>query len=188
MYISYKEKNITEEERKKHNKNFINQKLIEEQEYFDNMFKGIDDNIILDENQRKIILTDEKYQMVIAGAGSGKTTTISAKVNYIIDKLKIKDEEIIVISFTNKAVEELDSRINKDFGHKVKIMTFHKLGYEIIKENTDKPPKIITENSIIKEYIEKEVINHHKTLKNFLDLYIYYFDISEEIFFFSKLW
>jgi DNA helicase-4 len=155
MYISYKEKNITEKERKKNNNNYIKRNLIKEKQYFDNMFKYVDKNIELDENQRRIILTDEKYMMVIAGAGSGKTTTITAKVNYLIEKQKIKDEEIIIISFTNKAVDELKNRINKDFKHNVKVTTFHKLGYEIIKENTLNPPKIINDNKIIKEYIEK---------------------------------
>lgn len=186
MYISYKEKNIKESERKQHNKNYIKNKLIEEKEYFDNMYKKIDNNIILDENQRKIILTDEKYTMVIAGAGSGKTTTISAKVNYLIEKQKIKDEEIIIISFTNKAVDELKKRINIDFKHNVNITTFHKLGYEIIKSNVNHQPRITKDNSIIKEYIEKEIINNPKTLKEFLELYIYYFDISEEILIFKN--
>lgn len=185
MYISYNEK-IENTERKLQNEKFIQHKLIEEKEYFDNMFKNIDNNIKLDEDQRRIILTDEKYLMVIAGAGSGKTTTISAKVNYLIEKQKIKDDEIIVISFTNKAVEELNLRINKDFNHKVKVTTFHKLGYEIIKQNCQIPPKIISENNIIKDYIEKEVINKPKILKTFIDLYIYYFNISEEMILFSN--
>lgn len=157
MYISYKEKNITEEQRKKQNEKYIKQKLIEEKKYFDNMFKEIDQNIKLDENQRRIILTDEKYTMVIAGAGAGKTTTITAKVNYLIEKQKIKDEEIIIISFTNKAVDELKNRINKDFKHNVNITTFHKLGYQIIRENKKNPPKINTDNQIIKECIQKEL-------------------------------
>ncbi len=157
MYISYNEKRITEEDRKKHNKKYIETKMKEEKEYFDNMFKKIDKNIKLDENQRKIILTDEKYTMVIAGAGSGKTTTITAKVNYLIEKQKIKDEEIIIISFTNKAVEELKKRINCDFKHNVDIMTFHKFGYKIIKENQKMPPKINNNDDIIKRIIYKKL-------------------------------
>ena len=123
------------------------------------MYKNIDNKIILDENQRRIVLTDEINQMVIAGAGTGKTTTICAKVNYLIEKQKIKDDEIIVISFTNKAVEELNTRINKDFKHHIKIVTFHKLGYEIIKAK--KNPGITTGDSIIRKYI-KETKNKTK--------------------------
>ena len=180
-YITYKESTTSEKKRREHNQIYIKENLIKQKEYFDNMFSTIDSNIKLDEEQRKIILTDEDYVMVIAGAGSGKTTTISAKVNYLIEKKKIKDEEIMVISFTNKAVKELNERINKDFKHNVKIVTFHKFGYEIIKNNATNPPKIIKNNTeIIKKYIEKELINNEKKLKQFLNLYIYYFDISEE--------
>ena len=145
------------------------------------MFKKIDENIKLDEEQIKIILTDEDNQMVIAGAGSGKTTTITAKVNYLIEKKNIKDEEILIISFTNKAVNELRERINKDFKHNVKIQTFHKFGYNIIKNNQTNPPKIETENEkIIKKYIEQELLTDKKQLKRLLDFFLYYFEISEE--------
>lgn len=186
-YMSYKNKTLDEKQRQQHNKKYINQELVKQKEYFDNMFKNIDNNIKLDEEQRKIILTDEDYTLVIAGAGSGKTTTISAKVDYLIKKQNIKDEEIIIISFTNKAVEELQSRINSDFKHNVTIQTFHKFGYQIIKNNQKKPPKIITDNQqIIKEYIEQELIKNKKLLKQFLDLYIYYFEIDEEYIIFNN--
>ena len=186
-YITYKNKTLEESERKQHNKKYIEQQLIQNKTYFDDMFKDIDNNIKLDDDQRKIILTDEDYTLVIAGAGSGKTTTITAKVNYLIEKQNIKDEEILVISFTNKAVQELTTRINKDFKHNITIQTFHKFGYEIIKNNQKPIPKIITNNeTIIKEYIEKELINNKQLLNQFLDFYIYYFEISEEIILFNN--
>ena len=134
-YISYSESKISEEKRKQNNQKYIEQELIKQKQYFDEMFKKIDSNIILDEEQRKIILTEEDNLMVIAGAGTGKTTTITAKVNYLIEKLNIKEEEIIIISYTNKAIQELKQRINIDFKHKVDIMTFHKFAYKIIKKN-----------------------------------------------------
>lgn len=171
-YMSFRESNISEEQRQKHNKKYIKEKLKTEKEYFDEMYKKIDETIKLDENQRKIILTDEDHIMVIAGAGSGKTTTITAKVNYLIEKQNIKDQEIVVITFTNKAVEELKERINKEFKHNIKIITFHKLGYEIIKDNTKQPPKINNNKSeilknIIKNKIEQNPEIAIKLLKYF---------------------
>src|SRR5574344_485929 len=58
-----------------HNNKYIEDKLIEYKDYFDHMFDYIDTAIKLDEEQRKAILIDEDYSLVIAGAGSGKTTT-----------------------------------------------------------------------------------------------------------------
>ena len=182
MYISYRNSNMSEIERKKHNEEYIKSRLKTQKDYFDNMFKKIDENIILDNEQRKIILTDEDNLMIIAGAGAGKTTTICAKVNYLIEKQNIDDKEIIIISFTNKAVQELQERINIDFGHNVKISTFHKFGYEIIKNNTKNPPKIIQNTEqIITKYIKENIINDKKRLNKFIDLYINYFDIDEDI-------
>ena len=51
---------------KRHNSNYINRKLIEHKEYFDNMFKNIDENILLDDNQRKAIICEENNLLVIA--------------------------------------------------------------------------------------------------------------------------
>jgi DNA helicase-4 len=53
-----------------------------------------------DLQQRTAIITDEDNNLIIAGAGSGKTTTIVGKVKYIIDRYKAKPEEILLISFT----------------------------------------------------------------------------------------
>lgn len=120
------------------NKEFIENKLIEYKSYFDNIFQDVDSNILLDEEQRKAILMDEDYSLVIAGAGSGKTTTMTAKAKYLIEKCNIKPEEIVVLSFTNKAIEELDTRINDDFKLGVNVKTFHKLGLEILKDRSGK--------------------------------------------------
>ena len=50
--------------------------------------------------------------LVIAGAGAGKTTTVAAKVKYLVEKKGIRPDQILVISFTNKAVGELQDKKN----------------------------------------------------------------------------
>ena len=102
-YISLKEykkyyTKIPIDELKKHNTKFINDKIIEYKDYFDQMFRDIDPNVKLDEEQIKAVLVDEDYEMVIAGAGSGKTTTMSAKVKYLVEKRQIDPTQIIMIS------------------------------------------------------------------------------------------
>lgn len=54
------------------NKKYIEKKLVEEKEYFDYVFEECSPNIRLDEEQRIAILTDEGYNLVIAGVGTGK--------------------------------------------------------------------------------------------------------------------
>ena len=72
-----------------HNERFVRSKLAEYKNYFDKLFHAIDPAIILDEEQRRAVLTDEDYCLVIAGAGAGKTTTMAAKVKYLVDKLNV---------------------------------------------------------------------------------------------------
>lgn len=89
---------------------------------------------LLDENQIKAVISESKSLMILAGAGSGKTTTVAAKIKYLVKYKNIDPEKILVISFTNKAVSELDDIVNKEFKLNVKVNTFHKLGYELLKK------------------------------------------------------
>ncbi len=112
----------------------LNKMYSDNRDYFDNMYKGIDDNIHLDEEQCKAILADEKYSLIIAGAGTGKTTTMVSKVKYLVDKKNADPEKILVMSYTRKATEEIANRIEENFGLPVYVTTFHSLGYDYIKE------------------------------------------------------
>lgn len=102
-------------------------------DYFKNMFKGIDDNIVLDDEQIRAILSDEDSTLIIAGAGTGKTTTMTAKVKYLVDIKKVDPSKILVMSYTKKATQELEKRILGDFNLPAHITTFHSLGYEYIR-------------------------------------------------------
>ena len=123
-----------------YNDAILNKLYLENKEYFENMYKGIDDNIHLDEEQCKAIIADEKYSLIVAGAGTGKTTTMTSKVKYLVDKKNANPERILVMSYTRKATEEIASRIQDYFGLPVNVTTFHSLGYEYIKQifNTKK--------------------------------------------------
>lgn len=68
--------------------------------------------------------------LLIAGAGSGKTTTILKRIEYLIESNIFKIDEILVISFTNKSVDDLKKRCK----YQVNIKTFHKLAMEILEE------------------------------------------------------
>lgn len=111
-----------------YNNNVLQKEYIKYKDYFENMYKGIDDNICLDEEQIKAILADEDYSLIIAGAGTGKTTTMASKVKYLVDIKKVEPSKIAVMSFTKKATEELEQRIVGDFQIPVNVTTFHSLG------------------------------------------------------------
>ena len=156
------------------NKLFIDNKLNEYKEYFDNMFIDIDPNIVLDEEQRRAILIDEDYSLIVAGAGSGKTTTMAAKAKYLVDKRKVDPKTIILLAFTNKAADELRERIVEGFGLNIDILTFHKLGMKFLRRLAKEP--ILAKNeyyldTIIIEYIKTTIFKDKKRLRNFVDAF-----------------
>ena len=93
------------------NEAYLAARLIEEKEYLDHILKDVDPVIRLDDDQRRVVLSDEDYSLVVAGAGAGKTTTVAAKVKYLVEKQGIDPSQILIISFTNKAVKELRDKI-----------------------------------------------------------------------------
>ena len=80
-----------------------------------------------DKYQLEAIKSD-KNTLLIAGAGAGKTYTIVEKIKYLVVEKNIKPCEILVISFTNKSVNDLKKKIS----YNVDIMTFHKLAVSIL--------------------------------------------------------
>ena len=114
------------------NEQFIRMQMDTEKTYFDAILRDYDTNILLDEDQRRVVLTDEDYCLVVAGAGAGKTTTVAAKVKYLVEKRQIDPKEILVISFTNKAVNELKQIIIGDLHLACPIATFHSTGNAIL--------------------------------------------------------
>lgn len=94
---------------------------------YDSLLSNIDGKS-LDEQQRSAVINNENRILVLAGAGSGKTLTISAKVKYLYDIKKINPKQILLISFTKKSAQEMTERIQNKLGIPVEATTFHKLG------------------------------------------------------------
>ncbi len=171
-----------------HNATFVNQKLEQDKDYFDHILEKIDPNIILDEEQRRAVITDDDYCLLVAGAGAGKTTTMAAKVKYLVDRQSIKPEEIIVISYTNKAIGELQDRINKGLGIDARVCTFHSFAFDIVKKFSVEPPEInYSSYKIIFEMLEKAIFDNKPLMRNLVLFLGYYFDLSEDVFKFENL-
>ena len=162
-----------------HNKNFIEENLVSEKKYLDDILKEIDPNIMLDEDQRKVVLTDEDYCLVIAGAGAGKTTTVAAKVKYLVEKKNIKPEEILVVSFTNKAVGELKERIQKQLHINCPITTFHSTGNAILHKENDEKLNIVQNEKlyfVLEDYFRDTVLQNQRLLDDLIQFFATYFD------------
>ncbi|MBR5662887.1 MAG: UvrD-helicase domain-containing protein [Bacilli bacterium] len=111
--------------------------------------------MIADKEQEIASKYIENDSLIIAGAGSGKTTTLLLKIDYLI-KQGIKENEILVISFTNETVNNF---INK-CKYNIDVMTFHKLANKIIKND-----KEIVDDEFLKDCIIKYFKNIPTKLK-----------------------
>ena len=171
-----------------HNNTYVDRILQRDKEYFDNILKQIDPKIQLDEEQRRAVITDDDYCLLVAGAGAGKTTTMAAKVKYLVDKKHIDPSEIIVISYTNKAIGELRERINRGLGISAKICTFHAFAYDIVKQFSAEPPEInFSSQQIIFDMLEKAIFHNKQLMRNLVLFFGYYFDLAEDAFEFPDL-
>lgn len=90
----------------------------------------------LNENQRQAVLFTEGPLMVIAGAGSGKTTVLTERIAHLIHEVGMPKENILAITFTNKAAGEMKSRLQRILQTStfdMWISTFHAMGVKILR-------------------------------------------------------
>ena len=112
----------------------------------------------LDSQQLDSIICDADNQLILAGAGTGKTTTIVGKVKYLLRTGKCKPEELLLLSFTRKAADEMRERVEGETGCRLDVKTFHKLGTDIITEVNGRCSSIYSKT--IQDYIRKNIGKH----------------------------
>ena len=96
----------------------------------------------LNDKQREAAETVEGPVLILAGAGSGKTRTITYRIAHMVDNLGIKGDSILGVSFTNKAAKEMRERVHTLLGARrsrgIALLTFHSLGVRILKKEITK--------------------------------------------------
>ena len=106
------------------------------------------ETIELNREQYRVIEHDGGALIIIAGPGTGKTRTLTQKIAYLIQKKKVSPENILAVTFTNKASQEMRQRLETIFG-KTKnqpfIETFHSLCFQILNDVEKKSYTVIDE-------------------------------------------
>ncbi len=90
----------------------------------------------LNENQRQAVIHPDGPAMVLAGAGSGKTRVLTTRVAWLIDQGKVDPREIMLVTFTNKAAQEMNHRVAQLTGQALPFAgTFHRLAAKILRHD-----------------------------------------------------
>ncbi len=166
-----------------HNQEYIEKEKEEEKDYLDHILDDCDPDILLDDDQRNVVLSDADHCLVVAGAGAGKTTTIAAKVKYLVEKQNVPPSSILVISFTNKAVQELRNKINRDLNIDCPIATFHSTGYALLRKQSDETLTIFSSDKsyyVIRDYFKSDIMKNEKLVDNLILFFASYFDAPFE--------
>lgn len=155
----------------KSNKRFIDGEYAKHKDFFDN-FMGKQ----LDQDQIDIVLSDEDNMKIIAGAGSGKTFTLQAKLKYLLDFKEVSPDKILCISFSNTAVDDLKRKINETIGdNDIDVFTYHAFGSNLLKNNRIK--YTFNENLLSKTidyYFEEHVLSDEGKMKKIIDFFNLY--------------
>ena len=125
-----------------HNANFLKT----QKEKLAVFFATIERNPLTDEQMDSCICMDDAVQ-IIAAAGSGKTSTIVARVGYALIEDLAQPEQILILAFNRSVKEELETRIKErlsDIGNvdRINIKTFNAFGLEVIGKSTGRKPRL----------------------------------------------
>jgi DNA helicase-4 len=138
------------------------------------------DNKTYDINQRKAILSDDVSTLVIAGAGCGKTFTILGKVRYLIERLGIKETDILLMSFSRNSADDLEEKV-KEISEFIPVDTFHAVGLRIL-ENAKHQKFMIEEQyqAIIESFFRDELVNRPRAMQRILTYYALYLSSAND--------
>ena len=120
------------------------------------MFSG------LDPSQREAVCCGPGPCEVIAGPGSGKTLVLTERILYLLDHFKLKPSQILVLTFSRSAAEEMKERFLHKAGEKnrgVRFGTFHSVFFHILKESTRREYAILGHTQ--KEQLLSHLICNH---------------------------
>ena len=153
----------------KHNEQFIARHI--KDEIFDDV-----NGRSLDEEQRRAVLCNEKSNLTIAGAGSGKTLTICGKVKYLLENGLASRDDILLLSYSRASADDLAKKVD-GVAKGLRVETFHALGLNILTEANGKKKAIEEQlKSYIAQFFDEELASNPKIANEifqFISLYFY---------------
>lgn len=131
----------------------------------------------LNENQRLAVTHDQGPALIIAGAGTGKTRVVTSRILYLLNELKVKSDQILALTFTEKAAKEMEERVDLQMPlgyEEITIKTFHGFCDLVLKESgfeigLDPSYRLVSQvdvNMLIKKNLFKFNLEYYRPLGN----------------------
>ncbi len=135
----------------------------------------------LTEKQRDACVIDEDNNLVLASAGTGKTSTMIGRAGFLLKSKKAKPKQILMLAFAKKAAEEMQERLSEQLNEKgVIASTFHKLGRDIITSVEEAQPSlspwaedVLALQKQVDAWFE-ELLRHSQYVRLVTDYFLYY--------------
>ncbi len=151
--------------RKRRNEAFVTKRLDVLTEWFDTLAKHP-----LTAAQRRAVVINEDHTLVVAAAGTGKTTTLEAKVAYLLSRGLAKPEEILVLAFNRKVANEVAERLERStHGQGVLASTFHAMGSNIVGQSDGRkaPLSPLAEDTRLRMKLFQEVLFEYLSVPDY---------------------
>jgi DNA helicase-4 len=139
------------------------------------IFQDINGNDLLTEEQIRAVLCDDDRNLVIAGAGSGKTRVIDFKIRYLVKYKNVNPQRILLLSFSKKSAKDLQEKISQKVSG-VEARTIHSFAYGVLKLKKDNV--LNNEQNELGFFVIKALI---KTLKE-NESYLYFQEFYKKFF------
>lgn len=171
------------------NTTYVQQQLADFQWFFDRV-----ETNPLTENQRKACVIDEQNNLVLAGAGTGKTSTMIGRAGYLVNSGKASAEKILMLAFARKAADEMEQRIQEKLAiDQLTVKTFHSLGKQIITQVEGIVPainKMAEDEHLRARFVDQQIqqLLQDENYKSHIVKYFLYFTYAyKNIFSFKSL-
>ena len=132
----------------------------------------------LTNEQAEAIATDEDATLVLAGAGTGKTSVIAGKVAHLVRKQDVPPDQILMLAYNRKAADEIRGRLNGDLSA-AHVHTFHSFGHRVIAESEAAPTisKLAEDDLALRRAVDDiiaELLNDPEQSKAVIDFIVYH--------------
>ncbi len=153
-----------------------NHRFVEAEIRKDELFPSVEGQTLTEE-QRRAIVVDEANTLVVAGAGTGKTTTLLGKAQYLVAKGLAQSQEVSIVSFGKDVAKENDDKVNQNRKSKFGVNTYHSLGLRLIRESAENMPSLskTAEDKVANSRTLLDLINSRMRENRFSQLITNYF-------------